>query len=77
MNALSIAVRARLHAVMREVKEDSQIRFVILTGAGERAFTAGLDLMELGSDPDALSAADANGAAEKFGGGDAATAANP
>jgi enoyl-CoA hydratase len=27
---------------------------VILTGAGERAFTAGLDLKELGADPDGL-----------------------
>ncbi|MFN2099500.1 enoyl-CoA hydratase [Altererythrobacter sp. MF3-039] len=59
MNALSREVRQRLAEVMREVNEDHQVRAVILTGAGERAFTAGLDLKELGSDASSLGAANA------------------
>ena len=61
MNALSIAMRARLAEVMRALDHDEAIRCVVLTGAGERAFTAGLDLTELGTQPGALSAANAVG----------------
>lgn len=64
MNALSKALRARLAQVMRQVNEDDAVRTVILTGAGERAFTAGLDLKELGSQQGALGAANAKGAEE-------------
>jgi enoyl-CoA hydratase len=49
MNALSRALRAELAAAIRDVSNDQQIRAVILTGAGERAFSAGVDLKELGS----------------------------
>ncbi len=54
MNALSKALRAELAAAMRALDADERVRVVILTGAGERAFTAGLDLKELGSDPEAM-----------------------
>lgn len=64
MNALSKALRARLAQVMRQVNEDDAVRAVIVTGAGERAFTAGLDLKELGSQEGALGAANAEGAEE-------------
>lgn len=64
MNALSKALRARLAQVMRQVDRDESVRVVILTGAGERAFTAGLDLKELGSQQGALGAANARGADE-------------
>ena len=57
MNALSHALRLRLHDVMRELDDDDAVHAIVLTGAGERAFTAGLDLKELGSDDDALRAA--------------------
>lgn len=57
MNALSKTLRAMLHTVMFELDADPDISVVILTGAGEKAFTAGLDLKELGSDPHAMSAA--------------------
>lgn len=57
MNALSKDLRAQLFAVMHDADADDAIRVVILTGAGERAFTAGLDLKELGTDPAALFAA--------------------
>ena len=64
MNALSRALRARLAEVMRAVDQDEAVRAVILTGAGERAFTAGLDLKELGSQAGALGAANASSAEE-------------
>lgn len=48
MNALSSELRRALSAAMRAVDADDSVRVVILTGAGERAFTAGLDLKELG-----------------------------
>jgi enoyl-CoA hydratase len=50
MNALSRAVRAELAAAMRALDADDGVRAVVLTGAGNRAFTAGLDLKELGQD---------------------------
>ncbi|MFY8048644.1 MAG: enoyl-CoA hydratase-related protein, partial [Erythrobacter sp.] len=59
MNALNRALRARLAEVMRAVDADDNVRAVILTGAGERAFTAGLDLKELGSEAGALGSANA------------------
>lgn len=64
MNALSKALRSRLYQVMKQVDADDSVRAVILTGAGERAFTAGLDLKELGSQEGALGAANAKGADE-------------
>ena len=62
MNALSRGLRAQLAQVMRELDEDERVRVVILTGAGERAFTAGLDLKELGADTSNLGAANAEDA---------------
>lgn len=64
MNALSKALRRRLFEVMTAVDADDDVRAVILTGAGERAFTAGLDLKELGSQAGALGAANTAGAEE-------------
>ncbi|QLC23708.1 enoyl-CoA hydratase [Parasphingopyxis algicola] len=49
MNALSAALRAELAQTVRTMEADPDIRVLILTGAGERAFSAGLDLEELGS----------------------------
>lgn len=47
LNALSTAMRHSLANAFAELVENESIRVVILTGAG-RAFTAGLDLKELG-----------------------------
>lgn len=57
MNALSKALRLALHDAMVQLDEDPDVSVVILTGAGNRAFTAGLDLKELGGDPSAMGAA--------------------
>ena len=59
MNALSKALRAALNQAMRELDADPEVRVVVLTGAGERAFTAGLDLKELSTDPLGMGAANA------------------
>jgi enoyl-CoA hydratase len=59
MNALSRALRRELAGAMFEVGGDEAVRAVVLTGAGERAFTAGLDLKELGADTGNLGAANA------------------
>lgn len=64
MNALSLALRTQLLQIMAAVDADSSVHVVILTGAGERAFSAGLDLKELGSNPKALRGANATTAAE-------------
>lgn len=54
MNALSRALRRRLTGALRAAEADEEVRVVVITGAGERAFSAGLDLKELERDPDAL-----------------------
>jgi enoyl-CoA hydratase len=54
MNAMNRGVRRELAAAMRALDADDSVRAVVLTGAGERAFTAGLDLKELGGDPAAM-----------------------
>ena len=64
MNALSRALRAELAATMRALAADDGVRAIVLTGAGERAFTAGLDLKELGADTSNLGAANATSADE-------------
>jgi enoyl-CoA hydratase/carnithine racemase len=46
LNALSRTLVARLMAVLDAIELDASVRAVILTGAGERAFSAGVDLAE-------------------------------
>ena len=55
LNALSRALRAEIVRVFTELKDDPEIRAVVLTGAG-RAFTAGVDLKEAGQTGFALGA---------------------
>lgn len=62
MNALSRALRRELAQAMRSVEADADVRAVVLTGAGTRAFTAGLDLKELGADTSNLGATNAESA---------------
>ncbi len=52
MNALSMQLRRELEQTFVTLADDDAVDVVILTGAGERAFTAGLDLKELASAPD-------------------------
>ena len=46
MNALSRALVARFGEVGREVAAQSDVRLVVVTGAGDKAFCAGADLKE-------------------------------
>jgi enoyl-CoA hydratase/carnithine racemase len=46
LNALSSALMGELEAALRELDEDPSIGAIVLTGAGERAFSAGGDMAE-------------------------------
>jgi len=59
MNALSRALRRALAEAIAALDADDGVAAIVLTGAGERAFTAGLDLKELASEPGALGDANA------------------
>lgn len=47
LNALSFALSAELDAELKKLEEDDDIKAVILTGAGDRAFSAGADIHEM------------------------------
>src|SRR5690348_11191608 len=47
LNALNMATMQELWQVFSELKDDKQVRVVILTGSGEKAFVAGADINEL------------------------------
>jgi enoyl-CoA hydratase/carnithine racemase len=47
LNALSVATVAELDAVMTQLGADPEVRAVVLTGAGDKAFVAGADINEL------------------------------
>ena len=57
MNALSRALRTQLARTIQVFDADPEVRAIVLTGAGERAFSAGLDLKEMGTDLEALGSA--------------------
>jgi enoyl-CoA hydratase/carnithine racemase len=44
MNAVDLATEAQLQLVWTQIENDSEVRVVVLTGAGDRAFCAGADL---------------------------------
>lgn len=54
MNALSLDLLGRLQEALEEISFDPEVRCVIVTGAGDRAFCAGADLKERAgmSDPE-------------------------
>lgn len=49
MNAITLAMASDLVEAMRRVRDDDAIRVGVITGAGERAFSAGFDLKERAS----------------------------
>jgi len=51
MNALSSALRRRFGEAFAALGADDAVRAVVITGAGEKAFTAGVDLKELETAP--------------------------
>ena len=53
VNAMTLAAHRELLAALRTTDDDPEIRCIILTGAGDRAFVAGGDVGELGAmDPE-------------------------
>lgn len=49
LNAMTLDAHRELLAALRSVDDDEDIRCIVLTGAGERAFVAGGDVGELGA----------------------------
>src|SRR5258708_16882460 len=47
LNALNMATMGELQEVFTDLAADREIRVVILTGGGEKAFVAGADINEL------------------------------
>lgn len=48
-NALSATLVSALRSALAELRADPEVRVVVLTGSGERAFCAGADLGEMGT----------------------------
>ena len=49
LNALNNQVYTDLYEIFGEIEKDEEVRVIILTGAGERAFVAGSDITEMAS----------------------------
>src|SRR6202167_5434260 len=49
LNALSQATLAEIKSALQDARDDTLVRGVILTGAGNRAFVAGADITEIAS----------------------------
>jgi enoyl-CoA hydratase len=47
LNALNRALLAELNQALEEIEKDDEVRILILTGAGDKAFVAGADITEL------------------------------
>jgi len=56
MNTISAELLDELAAAVEDLDADSEVRCILLSGAGDRAFSAGADVSGLGEDPDALDA---------------------
>lgn len=56
LNAYSIQMRDDLYEILRAIRDDDEVRVVIFTGAGEKAFCAGADLSEFLSAPSPVAA---------------------
>jgi enoyl-CoA hydratase len=47
LNALNMQTMSELREVFTQIKDDAEVRVVVLTGGGEKAFVAGADINEL------------------------------
>lgn len=56
LNAVNLAMRDELWGLLLAVRDDPDVRAVMLRGAGERAFCAGADVKEFGSAPSVVEA---------------------
>lgn len=46
LNALNVRTREEILAAFKDLREDQDVRVVVITGAGEKAFIAGADISE-------------------------------
>lgn len=46
VNALTLEVRGQLKEALQEIKENSEIRAIVITGAGPKCFVAGADIKD-------------------------------
>ena len=51
LNAYNVQMRDEMWQALEAVRDDPEVRVVVLRGAGERAFWAGADLTEFGAAP--------------------------
>jgi len=58
-NAVHLAMRDELWAILNLIHDDPTLRVAVLTGAGDRAFSAGADITEFGTAPSLIEARDA------------------
>jgi enoyl-CoA hydratase len=47
LNAISNELTAELHSLLSELEKDEELKALIITGAGDKAFVAGADIKEL------------------------------
>ncbi len=59
LNALSFELLDELEVALKQLAKDSEVRVVIITGAGDKSFSAGFDLQEALADPSTLRPANA------------------
>jgi enoyl-CoA hydratase/carnithine racemase len=50
MNALDVELLTELAPVLEELATDTSVRCVVLTGSGEKAFSAGGDITAMGGE---------------------------
>ena len=77
LNAMNRALNAELAAAMTELNADDGIGCIVLTGSGEKAFTAGGDIQEQLNDDKRYSQAEQDAMAVPRRGLDIATSAKP
>jgi len=56
LNAVNLQMRDELWTVMEAVRDDPDLRVLVIKGAGERAFSAGADISEFGTAPSVIEA---------------------
>jgi enoyl-CoA hydratase len=65
-NALSLEMRSAIPVILRHFNDDPEVRVVVMTGAGDRAFVSGADISQFDkhrSDPATIAAYDEQGRA--------------
>ena len=70
-NALNVALSAALGRALIEAEADSTVRCIVLTGNGDKAFCAGMDLADFASGAGSVSDAEGFAAFRRFMGGGA------